>query len=237
MWLWLVLLLPLGAIALYIYQRTRKTPQDTSGKEKHEAVPPGPRRRIRTDNISKEVEIAFEAGELIEFPSGATSQTMSREVRTRSRAVYGEEKYDLPDRYGSNRLVLLPRDPRWLYAYWDVTHEKYKEILGERYRELSSSKPTIRIYDVTAGEVLEVPVHDHTDNWYIRADRPRHLLFAEFGRVFPEGSFIPVLRSNYVTMPPAGVSGVYDEKWMPAGTVPGWVGSQASSPLSWRKNG
>ena len=35
---------------------------------------------------------------------------------------------DLPGGYGVSRIVLLPRDPQWAYAYWDLPNEHKEEL-------------------------------------------------------------------------------------------------------------
>src|SRR5205823_14954280 len=34
------------------------------------------------------------------------------------------ESGELPESYGTKRLLLAARDPRWLYAHWDLTREQ-----------------------------------------------------------------------------------------------------------------
>ena len=36
-------------------------------------------------------------------------------------------EFELPAQYGQNKLVLLVRDPWWVYAYWEVTDSKRRE--------------------------------------------------------------------------------------------------------------
>ena len=38
----------------------------------------------------------------------------------------------LPDRYGENRLVLMLRDPSWVYCYWDIEDRTLDELKAER---------------------------------------------------------------------------------------------------------
>jgi len=50
----------------------------------------------------------------------------------------------LPDGYGESRIVLIPRDPQWAYAYWDVPNEHKEEL-----RRQGGQKLALRFYDVT----------------------------------------------------------------------------------------
>ncbi|QYO62635.1 Rho termination factor N-terminal domain-containing protein [Leptolyngbya sp. 7M] len=43
--------------------------------------------------------------------------------------VVDEGLPDLPAGYGDSRIVLMPRDPQWAYAYWDIPNEHKEECL------------------------------------------------------------------------------------------------------------
>ena len=38
-------------------------------------------------------------------------------------AIADESLGELPEGYGESRVVLMPRDPQWAYAYWDIPNE------------------------------------------------------------------------------------------------------------------
>ena len=35
---------------------------------------------------------------------------------------------ELPSAYGDNKIVLMVRDPWWLYAYWEISAAKHDEV-------------------------------------------------------------------------------------------------------------
>ena len=39
-----------------------------------------------------------------------------------------KKEFDFPASYGADKIVLMVRDPRWVYAYWEITENKYNEI-------------------------------------------------------------------------------------------------------------
>src|SRR3954462_1802410 len=39
----------------------------------------------------------------------------------------GPGSQELPEAYGTRRLLLAARDPHWLYAHWDLTRDQLKE--------------------------------------------------------------------------------------------------------------
>ncbi len=153
-----------------------------------------------------------------------------------------EERYQLPSRYGVDRLVLLARDPYWLYAYWEITHQKYAEMRDKHLREWDLSRPLLRLSDITPGvpqeqRHLDIFITEEADNWYVHVGRPRHTLFAEIGRLLPHSVFVPLVRSNVVTLPPDSVSEEISEEWAPVewpGRYPGYRrGIGLSSPWVW----
>jgi len=217
-------------------------------------------RNLKKDNLPKEVELAWEAAEMIEPRPSALSRhedlpgksiktetepsDKSMEVAIRGPSeAFEESRYSLPARYGIDRLVLMARDPRWIYAYWEVTHEKYQEMYQKHLREWNLSRPLLRLYDLSpktsSEKELDVFISEGADNWYIRVDRPRHRFIAELGRLFPKQRFVSFLRSNVVELPPDSFSSITSEEWAPLGQ-PDYYGRfrnkiGLSSPLIWGK--
>ncbi len=126
---------------------------------------------------------------------------------------------ELPHGYNEDKIVLMVRDPYWAFAYWEVTQarlEKEKAWFGW------NSKLCVRVYDISgvqfdgrnATGYFDQEVHERTGNWYLDLGRPAHSFCAELGLLSPEGRFLTLARSNYITMPRDGVSDVLDEEWM-----------------------
>jgi len=130
---------------------------------------------------------------------------------------------DIPWQYGSDRLVLMVRDPNWLFAYWEITAAKQDEF-SQQYGQSAwgSSRPVLRVYDVTgvefngnnANNYIDFAISDYVDNWHLEVSRPNSALFVDVGRVFPDGRFITLLRSNIVHTPSMEFSNLIDEEWM-----------------------
>ena len=126
---------------------------------------------------------------------------------------------ELPPGYSEERIVLMTRDPFVAHAYWEVTPariEREKAWLGW------NSRLCIRIYDVTGVQFdgrnalgyYDQEVYERTGSWYFDLGKPTHSFCADLGLLSPEGKFLTLARSNYVTMPRDGVSDVVDEEWM-----------------------
>uniref|UniRef100_A0A7C2EJF8 DUF4912 domain-containing protein n=1 Tax=Ammonifex degensii TaxID=42838 RepID=A0A7C2EJF8_9THEO len=130
---------------------------------------------------------------------------------------------ELPRRYGEDRLVLLARDPYWLFAYWEISATKQEEFSTRYGPEIwQSSRPLLRLYDVTgvefqgnnANTYVDIAINEESDNWYIEVGQPNRAFCVDLGRVLPTGQFVTLLRSNIAHTPRASLSECCDEEWM-----------------------
>lgn len=130
---------------------------------------------------------------------------------------------ELPRYYGIDRMVLMARDPNWLYAYWEITATKQEEFAGNYGpKAWSDTHPVLRVYDITGIEFngrnahgyTDIHVHENADNWYVQVEKPDRTFCVDLGRMFPDGRFVTLLRSNIVTTPRASLSDCLDEEWM-----------------------
>jgi uncharacterized protein len=136
-------------------------------------------------------------------------------------AVPPQAHEDVPHAYGTNCLALLVRDPSWLHAYWDISHQKYHEAIASlKLRSGETVGRVLRIYDVSgqtynghnANLYFDIHLDEIARNWYLRVD-PERTYCAEIGLLSPRGEFCALARSNTVKTPRAGMSDVIDDKW------------------------
>lgn len=129
----------------------------------------------------------------------------------------------LPPRYGVTTLVLLIRDPWWLYAYWEVTQDRASTVQRMMNAEERAHAATVlRLYDVTgapddlarAHRTLDVVLTHDVDNWFIDTGEANRTWVAELGYRTASGRWVTLVRSNVVTTPRAGPSDQFDEAWM-----------------------
>jgi hypothetical protein len=125
----------------------------------------------------------------------------------------------LPQAYGTDRLVILVRDPYWVFLWWELTDS----TLAHGRRVIASdAQLVLRLYDITAVDwdggnhhtQFDIEVWDATGNWYVDLGRPGSSFVAELGLRARDGRFLALLRSNFVTLPRDGMSPVVDEEWM-----------------------
>jgi hypothetical protein len=128
----------------------------------------------------------------------------------------------LPKNYGDTRIAILPRDPIWFYAYWEISGEAYEDLrrkLGDQ--KFEASRWALRVYDVTdiafngdnANRFFDIFIDPRSDNWYVNVGEVNRNWCVDIGITTPDGKFIAVARSNILAMPRQGVSPITDEQW------------------------
>ena len=120
----------------------------------------------------------------------------------------------LPAAYGVDRIVLLPRDPYWLFTYWEMTpalSEGFFEKYGSAWHE---GRGILRVYDNDAGGFQETEINlTETGSWHMNVGSAAHLYHAELGKLLPDGRFVSILKSNTVRTPGDSLSSVLDPDW------------------------
>lgn len=111
---------------------------------------------------------------------------------------------DLPEAYGTQRLLLTARDPRWLYAHWDMTAEQLRRHNGKS----ADRHLVLRIYqDRIEGEPhREIPVHPESRNWFAQVGAGGTRYLAELGYYRPKGPWVRVAVSGVAVTPPDNLS-------------------------------
>lgn len=119
---------------------------------------------------------------------------------------------DLPGGYGESRIVLMPRDPQWAYAYWDIPME-HKEDL----RRQGGARLALRFYDVTDIDISYQAPHslqqyecdEMARDWYLPIPVSDRDYVAEIGYLCNDGRWLALARSLPVHIPP-----VYPSDWI-----------------------
>ncbi|PZO20027.1 MAG: Rho termination protein [Leptolyngbya foveolarum] len=119
---------------------------------------------------------------------------------------------ELPDGYGESRIVLLPRDPQWAYAYWDIPHEHKQEL-----RQQGGDRLALRFYDVTDVDLNAQAPHslqqydcgEVAREWYLPIPVSDRDYTLEIGYICNDGRWLVLSRSASVRIPP-----VYPSEWI-----------------------
>ena len=116
----------------------------------------------------------------------------------------GREAAELPEAYGTGRLMVVARDPHWLYAHWDLMPQQQR-----RYNALSADRHlVVRVQPGTVGghPFTEVHVHPESRFWFIHVERAATSYSAELGYYPANREWVTVASSVPVVTPPDTVS-------------------------------
>ncbi|MDB9528746.1 DUF4912 domain-containing protein [Oscillatoria sp. CS-180] len=119
---------------------------------------------------------------------------------------------DLPSGYGESRIVLMPRDPQWAYAYWDIPNEHKEEL-----RRQGGGRLALRFYDVTdinmgyqaPHSLQQYECDEMAREWYIPIPVSDRDYAIEIGYLCNDGRWLLLARSTPVHIPP-----VYPSDWI-----------------------
>jgi hypothetical protein len=109
---------------------------------------------------------------------------------------------ELPEAYGTRKLFLVPRDPHWLYAYWDLTREQFQEA----ERSAHDGKVFLQLYHEAGDRVQQIQIHGGGREWYLHVPEAGTSFFAELGYYGGDGCFHVLGRSRTVVTPPDSIS-------------------------------
>ncbi|BBD54731.1 Rho termination factor-like protein [Planktothrix agardhii NIES-204] len=142
----------------------------------------------------------------------ATKFNVGKEIKFEpSLADVDQELPPLPNGYGQSQIFLLPRDPNWAYAYWDIPNE-HKEHL----RHQGGKHLLLRVYDVTSIDIdtqpplstQEYECDEMAREWHIPIAMSDRDYIAELGYLTVDGRWLILVRSNHIHIPP-----VYPTDW------------------------
>ena len=119
---------------------------------------------------------------------------------------------ELPPGYGESRIVLMPREPQWAYAYWDIAKEHQ-----EKLRRQGGQQLVLRLYDIThineefqkIYNVQEYLCDKLARDWYLPIPVSDRDYMVEIGYRCADGRLLLLARSAPVRVPP-----VYPSEWV-----------------------
>lgn len=111
---------------------------------------------------------------------------------------------ELPEAYGTKKLLLAARDPHWLYAHWDLTQEQqqhFNSLSADRHLVLR-----VREDAPDARPATETHVHPESRHWFVHVTRPGTRYVAELGFYGKGGTWSAIANSSPAATPPDRVS-------------------------------
>ncbi|MEP6662876.1 MAG: DUF4912 domain-containing protein [Verrucomicrobiota bacterium] len=117
-----------------------------------------------------------------------------------------EEKFssegELPEAYGTQKLLLTARDPHWLYAHWDFTHAQLRQ-----HNALSvDGHLVLRLYKNESEPEAQIHVHPESRHWFIPAEEAGAKYFVELGYYTGDGDWTQLSISGSTMTPPDALS-------------------------------
>lgn len=129
-------------------------------------------------------------------------------------AGYVERGPEIPAGYGHDRVVALPRDPRCVFAYWELGGGGYEKLRKERGEaDLAGAVWVLRVERVPEGRFYDLPVDPGARNWYLSVE-PAARYRLRIGLVLASGAFAELAVSDEVLTPSEVLSDRVDEEWM-----------------------
>jgi uncharacterized protein len=122
-----------------------------------------------------------------------------------------ESDDELPEAYGTQKLLLTPRDPRWLYAHWDLTREQQREYCARA----ADGHLILRVYHDDAEErpVAEIPLHPDSRYWFVRVEQAAATYVAKLGYIQRNGHWFTISISTEVFTPPDTASPEFEAEF------------------------
>ena len=129
---------------------------------------------------------------------------------------------DIPDEYNETYMRALPRDPEWIFVYWEISENRKNDLIRKMGRaEYESSKAVLRLIDVTGHDYngsnprqyVDMEIDRFATTWYIRVQEYGKTYILEYGFLTWSGKFLPAVRSNFVNVPRFGLSPAIDANW------------------------
>lgn len=193
--------------------QTSKSPAKVTRLKKKAPQGPRPKSAVKKPSISKVKRWASFPKKNSSSPAPATPL-----AAVAPRYFFNS---NIPQTYNEDFICALPRDPEWIFIYWEFTGETLRRIqkkLGPEYR---NSKQILRLCDITdihfngsnAWSMYDVEINEHANNWYLKVPQPDRTYIVVSGRLLPDGAFTEIMRSNPVAIPRSGISDQTDEEW------------------------
>jgi uncharacterized protein len=114
---------------------------------------------------------------------------------------------ELPEAYGTKRLLLAARDPHWLYARWDLSRSQQRG-----YNALSIDHHLVLrifLHEAKGHPLVEVHVHPESTHWFIPVAHAGTKYVGELGYYATDGVWNNISTSGATLTPPDSMSEDY----------------------------
>ena len=109
------------------------------------------------------------------------------------------EYYELPTKYNETVVRLLVQSPTRMYVYWEVADKTIGGFVA-RNLDYNTSKPILKISNITMNYSYEIEIDPFATNYYIEIKDADCNYRVELGRRC-NNEFVSIYQSNDVTIP------------------------------------
>ncbi len=178
------------------------------------AVPSSSRKKVLPASVRRSSVVYFDLPDREKpfeaiWPGGVPSPLENGGLRGRPLAKKkkgGRRKIDRFPSFGKGLVILQVRDPKSLYAYWELGSLLLARGRA-RLRDGRSARLVLRVYRLEeANRVFEhwadIDLVGGSSDWYLSVDPAGRMWVVEIGWLSADGEFVPLVRSNAVRTPP-----------------------------------
>ena len=115
-----------------------------------------------------------------------------------------ETSRELPESYNTGKLILVARDPHWIYVRWDLSREEQR-----KFNALSVDRHmVVRLFlnDLKSQPVDIIHVHPESTHWFVHVNVAGAKYLAELGYFDAHGLFTLISTSAATMTPPDRMS-------------------------------
>lgn len=147
-------------------------------------------------------------------PAGSSTMTSKSAPAPSAGPQFVDRGAALPTSYTQDKLVMLVRDPYWVFCYWELSGSARTTLEAQHGRGVfDGARWVLRVHSSGQGRPTDIEVQPEARNWYVNV-RDNSDLFSEIGIITRQGEFLGLTKSNRVRTPRGGMSDQDGAEWM-----------------------
>lgn len=170
---------------------------------------PAAKAPVKSAKAAPETELTLEEFSISLIKPGETRERIWRTKSFQQHPAQREFGFpdvapELPGSYSEPKLVLMPKDPEYMFCYWELT----PDLIGEKEKEkipAGNYRETLKI-NWESKSLFEpnftfIPVFFWARKWYFGVPQVGQRYQVELGWLSDSGHFISIIRSNLSELP------------------------------------
>jgi hypothetical protein len=114
---------------------------------------------------------------------------------------------EIPEKYDDFYICVLPRDPQWLYVYWEFPDGSKGSSDKILRKDFDSAQWILRVKEAPSepqnnvATHFDVPISVNANNWYVKIPQKGCDCVIECGKLSSDGSFTSLASTSHFTPP------------------------------------